>query len=76
MKSPETRYGWGGSSEAATAATRDPSPHRYDLLVWIATEALNKARERGHTPGYEQADWVVAESEVLARTYGMTGSSC
>jgi len=51
-------------------------PDGYDVLLGIATAAMQKAQERGHVLGYERQDWLDAEREVLAQVYGLTGSAC
>ena len=48
-----------GTRTAAAAATQDA----YETMV--AEAAYYKAEQRGFAPGYEVADWLAAERELL-----------
>lgn len=59
---------------AAGAVTEaEPSLSAEDRHNWIATAAYYKAQERGFIPGHEMEDWLSAEAQALAETYGLTG---
>ena len=57
-------------------AKSDSPPHPYEVLGWIAAEALRKAMERGHVPGCERQYWLDAEDQVLAQVYGLSDAVC
>ncbi len=36
-----------------------------ELRLWIAEAAYYKAEQRGFEPGFEDHDWLVAETEIM-----------
>jgi len=70
-KSP--RNGNTRNKQVATAPRVNPAPQvkknssPLDLEAEIRRRAYELYEQRGRTPGYENEDWLVAESEIRAR---------
>jgi hypothetical protein len=59
---------------STTGSSSDAFTRQYDLLPPIVSIALQKARERGYTAGYESQDRTKAEAEILGYMYSLTGA--
>ena len=42
------------------------NPYNQDFQEMIAEAAYYKAEQRGFVPGFEEEDWLEAESEIMA----------
>ena len=51
-------------------AKKNPTTVNLNLEEQIRVRAYQPYEERGHTPGHEAEDWLVAEREILGRDEG------
>jgi hypothetical protein len=63
MRAAQSKPIGDGTAQPATGALSDSSLDFDHRLICIATLALDKAKRRGFTPGYEKQDWLNARAE-------------